>query len=526
MDNRTLFHPSLSARFFALIAALFVLALPGLAQAQGDTRNFVRLLGTCDSKGACAREQQLALHNENGALEISIYEDGWWSAQWELIIDQNRNDGVKLAQIRNRWTGALIGAAYDLAKPKDQRWSLVLVKPGDMMRSLKEQMTDRGVASWVSVDAPMEDFPDSFVWHLVPSKDGTTAIINASVMGLRENAPVEHGTALLAPRVKVGELSALVVGTALLNADGSLAKDAPGWTIQPTGEFLLVEGTEKVRIVNNGGPATLNIETGSPAAGPVQPGWLSAQWVAKNVAGGDSRGRIFQNVWTGKYLGVVNGGLAMVDADPVGMASGRLDSISYSWQVEGRSTKEGTTLFSMRNMKSGQYLTLPEGASLGLGAAASYQWSLADIEAPVVAAAPEPERMVRLRWMKNEAVHIENGPPTVGGIQPGWWSAQWVAQEMSGQKGQRLIAFRNRWKGGFLMIRNGQVISDQPDNNRPINEPTDAEEIWVVEGIQSDSVTLRHGRTGQYLAKGAEGALIPLPTPSTKQDGWSIEDAQ
>ncbi len=537
MKRRVHIQKSSLARLFALFTALFLMSLPGLAQAQAETKNYVRLLGQCLDR-ACT--QRTALHNENGALQIGPYQDAWWSAQWELLIDSDQGPGVKRAQIRNRWTGALIGAAYDAAIPADGGWSLVLVKPGEMMRSFKwqRQNTDREVA--VMVNAPMEDFPDSFIWHLVPGPNGT-AIINASVMGLREKAPVSKGTALLSPigtpRVdqgantrQVAEGSAQIEATTWMNNDGTLKVGAQGWIIQPTGEFLLVEGTEKIRIINsaNGGQAAVNIETGSPAAGAVQPGWLSAQWVAQTIAGGSRAGAaIFQNVWTGKYLGVANGGLAMVELDPVSMASGRLEMLNYSWQVDTRPNKEGGSVSALRNIKTGQYLTLPaDGMPLGLNAQANYQWTLADVAAPVVAAAPVPDRMVRLRWMKNEAIHIESGPPTFGKVDPGWWSAQWVAEERNGYKGQRIMSFKNRWKGGYLMIRNGQVITGQPDNNRPINEPTDPEEMWVVEGIPSQVITLRHGRTGQYLGNGAGGALVPITTKSAKPEGWNLEEVQ
>ena len=525
-------NQSVLTRMFAFFCALFLMGLPSLANAQVETKNYVRLLGGC-LDDACTR--RLALHNEHGALQFGPYLDAWWSAQWELLIDQDQGQGVKTAQIRNRWTGALIGAAFDMAKPDGGAWSLVLVKPGEMMRSFKwqRQINDREVA--VMVDAPMGDFPDSFIWHLVPGPDGT-AIINASVMGLHKGAPDEKGTALLLPRHvdpdtrQVALDSARIEATTLMNNDGTLKVGAPGWIIQPTGEFLLVEGTEKIRIINsaNGGQAAVNIETGSPAAGAVNPDWLSAQWVAHRIAGGSrDRARIFQNVWTGKYLGVVNGRLAVVEPDPVGMASGRLEMLNYSWQVDTKPNKEGGSISALRNIMTGQYLTLPaDGMPLGVNAQANYQWTLADIVAPVVVAPPEPDRMVRLRWMKNEAIHIESGPPTFGKVDLGWWSAQWVAEEGRGYKGQRLMSFKNRWKGGYLMIRNGQVITGQPDNSRPINEPTDPEEMWVVEGIPSQVITLRHGRTGQYLGNGAGGALVPITTKSDKRDGWSLEEVQ
>ena len=181
----------------------------------------------------------------------------------------------------------------------------------------------------------------------------------------------------------------------------------------------------------------------------------------------------------------------------------------------------------MRNIKTGQYLTLPtDGTALGLNAQANYQWKLADIAAPVVAAAPVPDRFVRLRWMKNEAIHIESGPPTAGGIQPGWWSAMWLAEERNGERGERLMSFKNRWQGGYLMIRAGQVVRAEPTNPARLNRATDAEEMWVVEGILNEVVTLRHGRTGQYLGNGAGGMLVPILTKSDKPIGWSVEEVQ
>ncbi len=549
MENRVHTHKSLHARLFALFAALFLMSLPGLAQAQAETKNYVRLLTCADP--TCV--DKFALHNESGALQIGEYKDGWWSAQWELVIDPDQGEGVKRVQIRNRWTGALIGAAYDVAKGRNgEGWNLVLVKPGEMIRSYKWQTQNNGEQVAVMVNAPMEDFPDSFVWHLVPGPAGT-AIINASVMGLRANAPVTKGTALLSRfgisvdrdgterREAYGLAS--IEATKLIENDGALTVGAAGWIIQPTGEFLLVEGTEKIRIINsdNGGQAAVNIETGSPAAGAVVPGWLSAQWVAKKMGGGPTGGdfRAFQSVWTGKYLGVVNGRLDMVELDPVGLASGRPEMVNFSWQVTGMMiTKEGDPAKgqfrqALRNAKTGQYLTLPrDGTPLGLNAQVNFQWTLADIAAPVVAAAPEPDRFVRLRWLKNEAIHIESGPPTAGGIQPGWWSAMWVAEERRGEQGERLMSFKNRWQGGYLMIRAGQVVRAEPTNPARLNSATDAEEMWVVEGILNEVVTLRHARTGQYLVRGDKGVLVALPSRpgrpdgSTKNEGWTVDEVE
>ncbi|MCU0870695.1 MAG: hypothetical protein MUF30_14070, partial [Burkholderiales bacterium] len=59
------------------------------------------------------------------------------------------------------------------------------------------------------------------------------------------------------------------------------------------------------------------------------------------------------------------------------------------------------------------------------------------------------------RWKPDQYVHIENGPPTAGPIQPGWWSAMWVMENVPGANFVRL---RNRWKPDqYLHIEPGRL---------------------------------------------------------------------
>jgi hypothetical protein len=533
--QRLIYSP---ARVFALLCASFLFALSSAAHAQDETRNFVRLVAPCADPVPWCRP--VALHNETGSLQISEFGEGWWSAQWELLNNGENPQGIKMVRIRNRWTGAFVAATYDLNKPgsKEDKWGLALVKPGENLRSVQFYAGSRDAWQIRVAEGPMEDFDDSLVWYLVPVDGGKTAIINASIMGLRERAPILRGTVGLSsiPVATPGSgdrrgTIAVASNATVLNPDGSVNMKnvgAASWIIQPTGEFLLTEGTAKIRIIGGNGQGAVNIETGTPAAGDVGPGWLSAQWVAKRMAGID-RGdyRVFQNVWTGKYLGVANGQLTMVEPDPAA-ESGGAGAINYSWQVTGAPTKEGMNRQAIRNVRSGLYLTPPEkDRPLSLGTVAVSSWTLADIEAPVVQAAPEPEKMVRLRWMKNEAIHIENGPPTYGAIQPGWWSAQWIMEEQRGENRERLMSFRNRWQGGYLMVRNGEVIRADPANQN-VRTPADLEEMWVVEGILDQGVTLRHARTGTYLNTGGSGQLTTRTARSNKEDDddWSVEEVQ
>lgn len=75
-----------------------------------------------------------------------------------------------------------------------------------------------------------------------------------------------------------------------------------------------------------------------------------------------------------------------------------------------------------------------------------------------VRASDGPGYYVRLRaaamdqkgWPTQElgALHIENGAPEVGPVGEGWWSAQWVAEDVynGGRSHPKYYRFRNRWK--------------------------------------------------------------------------------
>lgn len=48
------------------------------------------------------RKSAFALNNETGALSVSAYQPGWWSAQW-VVTEQNTGEG-RLVTLKNRWT--------------------------------------------------------------------------------------------------------------------------------------------------------------------------------------------------------------------------------------------------------------------------------------------------------------------------------------------------------------------------------------------------------------------------------------
>lgn len=100
-------------------------------------------------------------------------------------------------------------------------------------------------------------------------------------------------------------------------------------------------------------------------------------------------------------------------------------------------------------------------------------------------------------------------------------------EEQRGENRERLMSFRNRWQGGYLMVRNGEVVRADPSNQN-IRTPSDLEEMWVVEGILDQGVTLRHARTGTYLNTGGSGQLTTHTARSNKSDDddWSLEEVQ
>lgn len=63
---------------------------------------------------------------------------------------------------------------------------------------------------------------------------------------------------------------------------------------------------------------------------------------------------------------------------------------------------------------------------------------------------------IQNRWKTNEYINVENPTPTSGGIQPGWLSAQWIFEPVSGTP---FVKIKNKWRNQYLHIENGPLMS-------------------------------------------------------------------
>ena len=66
------------------------------------------------------------------------------------------------------------------------------------------------------------------------------------------------------------------------------------------------------------------------------------------------------------------------------------------------------------------------------------------------------QEFIRLenKWKPEQQVHVQSGPVTSGETQPGWYSAQWLTEPVSGTAYFRL---KNRWKGAYLHNQNDKL---------------------------------------------------------------------
>ncbi|MEQ6118611.1 hypothetical protein [Reichenbachiella sp. MALMAid0571] len=59
------------------------------------------------------------------------------------------------------------------------------------------------------------------------------------------------------------------------------------------------------------------------------------------------------------------------------------------------------------------------------------------------------------RWKSNEYIHVEQITPSSGAIQPGWLSAQWIFEPVSGTSFYKI---KNKWRNQYLHIEKGSLI--------------------------------------------------------------------
>lgn len=534
----TLF-PNFWTRLAVALSLLLAFAMPAAAQTEdvGYSRIILALEGCEVGTQNCPRK---ALHNEGGKLEVSTFEPGWWSAQWQILPEDS------YVRIRNRYTGEWLTAIFDLnATNSANAWSLKLVKPGQVITNVSPQ------TGTMRTDA-IEALPEGTMWRIVKDEQGRIGIYNDSVIGLREfavnstkGAPLPNNAAWL---VSKKEGPTLVGDKLVANSEG---KVAPGrmqavWTITGKTDFFAgkkvevpAPEAEKIRIQSFdtiAKPTSINIEHGAPQSGLVKPGWLSAQWMQETYTTADRRRvALFRNVWTGQYLGVANGRVAMMDRDR--SMESTLDKLAYAWQLTGKAPKgaPNTVSFQLRNMMTNQLLTKSgvEGdLALELDGSGNGEWTLDPVDRPAPATPEQatseaaPERLVRVLTPNSDGINVETGAVSIGAIQPGWWSAQWQAREVNYGQDGRFMSFKSRWKGTYLMVRNGQLVADAPGASLPNQGPAGMEEMWRVEGVLESGAILYHPRSKMYLIEANKGAAILSPTRPASGSQWRIMGAE
>src|SRR5437667_3492534 len=172
---------------------------------------------------------------------------------------------------------------------------------------------------------------------------------------------------------------ALLVGWPAVSLAG---EPTPGTAPTPAAEAEQPSGEVQERAVRNAprGAVALknywkpdqyvNIESGPLVAGPIQPGWLSAQWTMEPVAPGSALYRI-RNVWKpDQYLNIESGPLVAGPIQP--------GWLSAQWTTEP--VAPGSALYRIRNV-----------------------------------------------WKPDQYLNIESGPLVAVPMQPGWLSSQWTA---------------------------------------------------------------------------------------------------
>lgn len=88
------------------------------------------------------------------------------------------------------------------------------------------------------------------------------------------------------------------------------------------------------------------------------------------------------------------------------------------------------------------------------------------------------------------------------------------------------MSFKSRWKGTYLMVRNGQLVADAPGAALPNQGPAGMEEMWRVEGVLESGAILYHPRSKMYLIEANKGAAILSPTRPASGSQWRILGAE
>jgi hypothetical protein len=78
----------------------------------------------------------------------------------------------------------------------------------------------------------------------------------------------------------------------------------------------------------------------------------------------------------------------------------------------------------------------------------------ATLMACIVSLSAQDFYQIQNRWKSNEFIHVEQPKPATSAIQPGWLSAQWILEPVSGTGYYQI---KNRWRNEFLHIQNNQL---------------------------------------------------------------------
>ena len=172
----------------------------------------------------------------------------------------------------------------------------------------------------------------------------------------------------------------------------------------------------------------LHAESGVPQAGPIELGWLSAQWALEPVT--DAAFVRLRNRWPlVRY--------AHVESGPLDVGRVAPGWLSAHWLLEKVS---GTKFVRLRNRFRPEQCLHIESGALQAGAAGpgwlSAQWSVEKVSGTAFV-------RLRNRWKPDQCVHIEGGKVEAGPVGPGWLSAQWLLEPVPGTS---FVFLRNRWE--------------------------------------------------------------------------------
>jgi hypothetical protein len=92
------------------------------------------------------------------------------------------------------------------------------------------------------------------------------------------------------------------------------------------------------------------------------------------------------------------------------------------------------------------------------------------------------------RWKSDKYIHVEYGKVEDGGIESGWWSAQWVIEDAGGG----YVRLKNRWKNTYLHNEYGNLQTGRVDNGQWSAQ-------WIIEEAGNGYVRFKNRWKGTYL---------------------------